>query len=200
MVIQNNGENYVSELINDRYQILKSDINKEFFIFDAVKDDNLRERGDSATWYFKTIEGALSFLNVKNVDIKPLNNIVSQPKTEEVIIMDNVNTATMDEVMNEVEVISSAVVRELNLPHFLPNATVRDAEFETVVEEPAPVVTETIIEKKGRKPSAFGLMIKLIKETDMNDADILAEVQKQFPDSKYHVSMVKHHRKKLAAG
>ena len=158
MMLQTNGEMFVSELINDRFQILQSKINKEYFIYDATKGDNLRERGESNTLYFKSLDNAMNHLNVK--EVKKLQYI--QPKKE---------------------------------------IAVAPKPAAVVVAPVAPAVTKVPVAVKisGRKPSAFSMLIELLKTTNNDDDVIIVLVKGAFPDSNYNASMVKFHRKRLAA-
>jgi len=157
MMLQTNGEMFVSELINDRFQILQSKINKEYFIYDATKGDNLRERGESNTLYFKNLDNAMNHLNVKEVKklqyVQPKKEIVVAPKPAAVVVA--------------------------------PTAS------PTVTE--APMVAKV----SGRKPSAFSMLIELLKTTKNDDDTIIVLVNGSFPDSNYNASMVKFHRKRL---
>jgi len=62
-VTQINGENlFVSEVISDRYQILESTINHEFFVWDTVRGDNLRNK-DGSILYFAAAEAARHYVS-----------------------------------------------------------------------------------------------------------------------------------------
>lgn len=62
ITLQRNYEGlYVSELIEDRYQILQSSVNKEFFIYDHSKESNIVSNTDSIL-YFDSIEAAERFI------------------------------------------------------------------------------------------------------------------------------------------
>jgi len=162
-MFQTNGEMFVSELINDRFQILQSKINKEYFIYDATKGDNLRERGESNTLYFKNLDNAMNHLNVKEVKklqyIQPKKEIVVAPKPAAVVMA--------------------------------------PAASPTVTEAPMVAKAPMAVKTSGRKPSAFSMLIELLKTTKNDDDTIIVLVKGAFPDSNYNASMVKFHRKRL---
>ncbi len=73
---------YVSDIINDRYQILGSEAFKgAYFVYDLVKDDMIRRR-DGGCNYLDSIEAAMEIVN----GIGPIAKTakVKQPKPEKV--------------------------------------------------------------------------------------------------------------------
>lgn len=57
---------YVSELIKDRYQVMESTLTREFFVWDAKSDDNLRAR-DGSILYFKNKMDAMNHISKNKI-------------------------------------------------------------------------------------------------------------------------------------
>ena len=73
---------YVSDIINERYQVLESEAFKgSYFVYDLVKDDMIR-RQDGACNYFETLDAAMAVATGLGMVAKVVK--VKQPKVEKI--------------------------------------------------------------------------------------------------------------------
>jgi len=75
---------YVSDIINERYQVLESEAFKgSYFVYDLVKDDMIR-RQDGGCNYFETLDAAMAVATGLGMVAKAIK--VKQPKPEKIAV------------------------------------------------------------------------------------------------------------------
>jgi hypothetical protein len=73
---------YVSDIINERYQILESEVFKSsYFVYDLVKDDMIRSN-DGSCKYFDSLDSAMAVATGLGMVAKAVK--VKQPKPEKI--------------------------------------------------------------------------------------------------------------------
>ena len=76
---------YTSDIINERYQVLESEVFKgSYFVYDLVKDDMIRRKDDSCN-YFETSDAAMAVATGFGMVAKAVK--VKQPKAEKIAVV-----------------------------------------------------------------------------------------------------------------
>lgn len=73
LILQENNGRYVSDLINDRYQVLESTlIDNEYYVYDLIGDTIPFRENDNSITLFKSVDSAIKRIN--NVKEKRITN------------------------------------------------------------------------------------------------------------------------------